>query len=108
MTKSKGKFGIGLIVGAIAGAVAGFLTAPKSGKETRDDIKRRAGQAKEETGKRVDEAKQMAEEVAGEAKKSVDRIKHVAESAAEGVKGGFTKSRADHEDKREEKEKSKR
>ena len=33
------KFGLGLIFGAIAGAVAGLLSAPKSGKETREDIK---------------------------------------------------------------------
>ncbi len=29
----------GLLVGAIAGAAAGILLAPKSGKETREDIK---------------------------------------------------------------------
>lgn len=108
MTKTKGKFGIGIIVGAIAGAIAGFLTAPKSGKETREDIKRRAGQAKDEAGKRVEEAKTRANEVAGEAKKTVDRAKHVAESAVEGVKGGFNKSRTEHEDAREKEEKSKR
>lgn len=108
MAKSKGKLGIGIIIGAIAGAVAGFLTAPKSGKETRDDIKRRAGQAKVEAEKRVEEVKVKAEEVAGEAKKAVDGAKHVAESAVEGVKGGFTKSRATHEDKSEEKAKAKR
>jgi gas vesicle protein len=108
MTKTKGKLGIGLIIGAVAGAIAGFLTAPKSGKETRDDIKRRAGQAKDEAGKRVDEAKQKAGEVAEEAKKTVDRAKNVAENAVEGVKGGFNKNRTEHDEKREKEEKAKR
>jgi gas vesicle protein len=38
---SKGK-GIGFLLGAIGGAVAGILLAPKSGKETRADIKDKA------------------------------------------------------------------
>ncbi len=33
------KFAIGAIIAAAAGYVAGILTAPKSGKETRQDIK---------------------------------------------------------------------
>jgi gas vesicle protein len=44
MAKSSGnstakKFAIGAVVAAAAGYVAGILTAPKSGKETREDIK---------------------------------------------------------------------
>ena len=34
-----GKFFIGAALGAIAGAVAGIVMAPKSGEETRKDIK---------------------------------------------------------------------
>ena len=36
------KFGLGLAVGALVGAVAGILTAPKSGEETRKDLKLKA------------------------------------------------------------------
>ena len=97
---AKGKFGIGLIIGAVAGAVAGFLTAPKSGKETREDIKRRAGNAKEEATKRVNEAREKAGEVADEARKTVDRAKDVAEHAVAGVKGGFAKGRGDDRDEK--------
>ena len=35
------------VIAAAAGFVAGILLAPKSGKETRDDIKRKAGEAKD-------------------------------------------------------------
>ena len=38
----KAKFGLGLVLGAVAGVVAGLLTAPKSGKETRRDIRSKA------------------------------------------------------------------
>lgn len=41
----------GLFIGAIAGAAAGILLAPKSGKETQEDIKKLA---KEYTEKAVD------------------------------------------------------
>jgi gas vesicle protein len=39
-----GKLAIGAIIAAAAGYVAGLLTAPKSGKETREDIKRKANE----------------------------------------------------------------
>src|SRR5262245_28053982 len=39
MDKRAKKFAIGAVVAAAAGYVAGILTAPKSGKETRKDIK---------------------------------------------------------------------
>lgn len=38
------KFAIGTAVAAVVGYVAGILTAPKSGKETRQDIKDKAGE----------------------------------------------------------------
>lgn len=38
---SKGKVALGAIIGAAAGVVAGILTAPKSGKETRADLKKK-------------------------------------------------------------------
>ena len=40
----KGKaIGIGLLIGALAGVIAALLLAPKSGKETREGLKRRLG-----------------------------------------------------------------
>ena len=53
----KGKFAIGAIVGAVAGVIAGVLTAPKSGKETRADIKDKAAELKSEATNRTNEAK---------------------------------------------------
>lgn len=41
------KLALGAVVGAVAGVVAGVLMAPKSGKETRGDIKKTATNLKE-------------------------------------------------------------
>jgi gas vesicle protein len=49
------KFAIGTILGVVAGAIAGVLFAPKSGKETREDIK--------------DETKKLAHSAEAELKK---------------------------------------
>jgi len=42
MSKNKGKFALGALLGALAGAAAGILLAPKSGKETRKDLAKKA------------------------------------------------------------------
>lgn len=39
-----GKLALGAMIGAALGYVAGLLTAPQSGKETREDIKRKANE----------------------------------------------------------------
>ena len=40
MVDKKGKFGLGLLVGAVGGALAGLFLAPQSGKETQKDAKK--------------------------------------------------------------------
>jgi gas vesicle protein len=57
---SGNKFIKGGILGALVGAVAGILFAPKSGKETREDLKQQATKAKSETEKQL---KQLFQEV---------------------------------------------
>jgi len=64
---SKNKFVIGTILGAAAGVVAGVLTAPKSGQETREDLKAKAAELKEETARRAQATK--------DAKKPIDSLK---------------------------------
>lgn len=63
----KAKFPLGAVIGAAAGIIAGVLTAPKSGKETRDDIKSKAEELKKKAAeamdKAVDETKNLKEKI---------------------------------------------
>lgn len=43
---TRSKFALGAVVGGVAGIIAGILTAPKSGKETRTNIKEKASELK--------------------------------------------------------------
>ncbi|HRC28134.1 MAG TPA: YtxH domain-containing protein [Candidatus Saccharimonas sp.] len=86
---SKGKFAFGALLGAAAGVVAGFLTAPKSGKETRADLKAKAEELKSEGEKKAAEVKKQGEKLYDEGKKTVDDYRGRAERAVEAAKGEF-------------------
>ena len=77
---SKGKFALGALFGAAAGFVAGILTAPKSGKETREDIKRTASDVKGKASKTRDNLLFKAEEIG-------DDVRTKVVEAVESVKG---------------------
>ena len=84
---AKGKFAIGALIGVAAGFVAGILTAPKSGKETRDELKTKATQKKEEVvakGKEVrSKAGDVAEDVVSNAEKAAGKAADAVVSATE-------------------------
>lgn len=94
MDKRTKKFAIGAVVAAAAGYVAGILTAPKSGKETRKDIKDTAvktyGAAEKELkvlhtelNKLMDEASKKAGEFKGVAEKNLQQAVASAKVAKE-------------------------
>jgi gas vesicle protein len=56
------KLPIAALIGAAAGLVAGVLTAPKSGKETREDIKNKAEELKQKAVKAADDTKNAAKD----------------------------------------------
>ena len=61
----KGKFGAGIILGALLGGAAAFFLSPKSGKENREMAKKKLEEWKEKyEGKSPDE---IAKEIFGEA-----------------------------------------
>ncbi len=76
---TKMRFAVGAIIGAAAGIVAGVLTAPKSGRETRADIKAKAEDLKSGAVKQTEKAKAKAAHVA-------DELKNRSERAAKDVK----------------------
>ena len=61
---AKGKLAVGAIIGAAVGVVAGVLTAPKSGRETRSDIRNKAEDAKDQASLKRDDVVFKAEEIA--------------------------------------------
>lgn len=74
---------IGAIIGAVIGVITGILFAPKSGKETRKDIKDAAGKAADgllkEARKLQDETKELLEH-------AEEKIKSLTGKASETVK----------------------
>jgi gas vesicle protein len=65
--RNGGKFLLAGLLGAAAGAIGGLLFAPKSGKETREDIKKMATDINNKIKTGVNETKTRAKEVFGEA-----------------------------------------
>lgn len=99
MNAGNGDFLKGLIVGALAGMVSGILFAPKSGKETRQDIVNASDSAR----RRLKEMEVEAEKKIGEAGKKVgglvqqgkeafqdqkDRVKKAVDAGLEAFKEG--------------------
>ena len=88
---------IGGTIAAVAGYVAGLLTAPKSGKQTRGDIKDAANEtyAKAEKelkklnsdlGKLIDEAKMKGDKLGAKAKNEMSDLVEKAKDAKEKVR----------------------
>jgi gas vesicle protein len=75
-------FVAGFVVGGLIGAVIGILYAPKSGKETREEIGQKADEllskAKEEYGHAVEKSREAYEA-------TVERLKELEETAKEKV-----------------------
>lgn len=98
---SKGKFALGAFFGAVAGLAAGLLTAPKSGKETRADLKdaalktkdsvvSEAEKAKDVATQKGQQVKQKAEEVVEDVTERAVDLRDRTEQAIEGAKKGFS------------------
>ena len=96
-SSSSGKWAAGAVVAGVAGFVAGILTAPKSGKQTRLDIKNAAVKAKSEAEKnlkslnselntKLADAKLKGNELTGKAKDEYDVMIEKAKKAKEKVR----------------------
>jgi len=94
MDKRVKRFAIGTVIAAAAGYVAGILTAPKSGKETREDIKEAAEHTytaaeKElkllhtELNQLIDQARTHGAELTGAAKENLEKAMETATIAKE-------------------------
>jgi len=94
MGKALKKIAVVVGLAGLAGYLAGILTAPKSGKETREDIKNAAStgladadkqlkKAVAELGDAIDEAKRRGGELSDKAKQQLDDLADKARLARE-------------------------
>jgi gas vesicle protein len=97
MAKAARKVAVGALVAGAAGYLAGILTAPKSGKETRKDIKKAAVKAKTQGEKKLkeihsdlnkllDEAKTKGSKLSGKAKEELGQAVETAKAAKDKVR----------------------
>jgi len=69
----------GFVLGGIAGAVLAFLFAPKSGKELREDIKKKTSEFADEASKTYGDAKVLANKIIADGKKKAEELHRQAE-----------------------------
>jgi len=112
MNKSTKRWALGAFFAAIAGYVAGILTAPKSGKETRQDIKEAAEKGISEAEKQLkklhtqlaalmNEAKDKATTLQGAAQKELQMVidkTNVAKEKARMLLSASHEGKADDKD----------
>ena len=72
---NKKKWAIGALLAAGAGYLAGILTAPKSGKETRDDIKETTGKDIAAAEAQLKKTRAELDKAISNAKAEVDKLK---------------------------------
>jgi len=82
MSDRAGDFLKGVLIGGVIGAVMGILYAPKSGRETREDIGRKA---EELVAKAKEEYEQALEKSRKTYETAVSRLKKIEEAAREKV-----------------------
>lgn len=83
MNKSTKRIALGTIIAAAAGYVAGILTAPKSGKETRKDIKVAAEHGMAEAEKQLKKLHTQMNDILAEAKVRATTLKGTAQKDIE-------------------------
>lgn len=79
MNKSTKRWALGAIIAGIAGYLAGILTAPKSGKETREDIKDTAENGMAEAEKQLKKLHTQMTDTIADAKKRVEALRGTAQ-----------------------------
>ena len=90
MRKSTKWLAAGSVVSGIAGYITGILTAPKSGKETREDIKETAMSAKAEAEKQL---KKLHSELDVLISRGTDRAGQLKTEAKADIESAVSKAR---------------
>jgi gas vesicle protein len=82
---------IGFLIGGITGAITALLYAPKSGKELRSDIKRKATDIAEGAGEYLKTAKTKAQDFVNQGKTRSDQLVSEVKEKAEHIMGDADK-----------------
>jgi gas vesicle protein len=82
---------IGFLAGGIVGAMVALLYAPKSGKELRSDIKKRAEDLSDDAGQYARTARTKAVEMINEGKSRSEQLVSEAKEKAEHILGNAEK-----------------
>lgn len=109
MSKNVRRLAVGTLVAGAAGYIAGLLTAPKSGKETRKDIKNKAVEISGEAEKKLktlhqelavsaDKLKLSASKLSGKAKDRADDLHKEIDEARERARKAISALRAGDEE----------
>lgn len=76
-------FFAGAVLGAVAGAVAALLLAPQSGRETRQQIKRNAQQARVRGNLLLKEGEDLVDDAKEKLQDTKDKVRHTGYVAKE-------------------------
>jgi gas vesicle protein len=82
---------LSVIAIAAAGYVAGVLFAPKSGKETREDLKKKADEAKKVASQKAEKAKVVYDENSVKVKQAATEIGSDAKDFAQKAKASVSR-----------------
>ena len=77
----------GVLFGGIVGAVVTLLYAPKSGKEVREDLRKRSLELRDDAEAKLELAQQKAEALLAETKAELDKLRVEATSTVDELKG---------------------
>jgi gas vesicle protein len=84
MNTAKG-FMIGVLAGGTIGTIVALLTAPKSGKQLRGDIKQKSGEYLDEAEKFYTETKNKANDIINNGKKKYASLVHDVKEKPNGI-----------------------
>ncbi len=87
----------GLGLGALIGAATALLIAPKSGDETRQDIKNATDDIKSKAGKVMQDLSDSSEELVKKSKEILESTKEKVQSAVEASKQAMARKKSEIE-----------
>lgn len=90
---SPGAVGLAFLTGALIGAAAGLLLAPRSGRETREQLRGYARRAEEGVRDLADKAGQTLDRAVGEGREFVQEQKSVLSEAWEAGREAIRRER---------------